>query len=61
MIAIGCDMAGYALKRTVIRYLEEKGIPYMDMGCDGTEAVDYPVYAKKVCRAILNKEADRGS
>ncbi|MBQ6550566.1 MAG: ribose 5-phosphate isomerase B [Lachnospiraceae bacterium] len=60
MIAIGCDTAGYALKRSVIRYLEEKGIPYMDMGCDGTEAVDYPVYAKKVCRAILDGKADKG-
>ena len=60
MLAIGCDQAGYALKGAVIRYLEEHQIPYTDYGCYSAEAVDYPVYAKKVCRAILAGEADRG-
>ena len=60
MLAIGCDQAGYALKGAVIRYLEEHQIPYTDYGCYSPEAVDYPVYAKKVCRAILAGEADRG-
>ena len=60
MLAIGCDQAGYALKGAVIRYLEEHEIAYTDYGCYSADAVDYPVYAKKVCRAILSGEADRG-
>ena len=60
MLAIGCDQAGFLLKTAVIKYLEEHQIPYQDYGCDSTDPVDYPVYAKKVCRAILSGEADRG-
>ena len=33
---------------------------YIDYGCDGLEAVDYPVYAKKVARAIQSGECDKG-
>ena len=32
MIAIGSDHGGYDLKQLVIQYLEEKQIPYQDMG-----------------------------
>ena len=60
MIALGCDHGGYELKQEIIKYLEEKGIPYQDFGCDSTKSVDYPVYARKVGRAIQNGECDKG-
>lgn len=60
MIALGCDHGGYELKQEVIKYLEEKKIPYVDYGCNSTEAVDYPIYAKKVANAIVAKECDKG-
>lgn len=60
MIAIGCDHGGYELKKEVVKYLEVNNIPYKDFGCDSTEAVDYPVYAKKVAYAILDGECDKG-
>lgn len=54
MIAISCDHGGYDLKLEIIQYLNEKKIQYMDLGCDGRAAVDYPVYARKVTDAIKN-------
>lgn len=60
MIALGCDHGGYELKQEIIKYLEEKGLEYKDFGCYSKEAVDYPAYAKVVCRSILDGECDRG-
>lgn len=60
MIAIGCDHGGYELKKEIIQFLEDKGIAYKDYGCDSPESCDYPVYAKIVAKAILEKECDRG-
>lgn len=60
MIALGCDHGGYELKQEIIKYLEDKKIPYKDFGCDSTEAVDYPIYARKVGNAILQGECEKG-
>lgn len=60
MIALGCDHGGYELKQEIIKYLEEKGLEYKDFGCNSTEAVDYPVYAKKVAASIVSGECDKG-
>ncbi len=58
-VALGCDHGGYDLKKEIIGYLRDKGIEYVDYGCDG-EPVDYPIYAKKVAKAILDGECDKG-
>lgn len=60
MIALGCDHGGYELKQEIIKYLEEKGLAYKDFGCDSTKSVDYPIYARKVGRAIQMGECDKG-
>ena len=60
MIALGNDAAGFGLKQEVIRYLEEKKIPYKDYGSYDEEAVDYPVYAKKVAYAVKDGECEKG-
>ena len=60
MIALGCDHGGYELKQEIIKYLEEHHLPYKDFGCDSTEAVDYPVYARKVGKAIQDGACDKG-
>ena len=60
MIGLGCDHGGYELKQEIIKYLEEKGLHYKDFGCDSTKSVDYPIYARKVGRAIQNGECDKG-
>lgn len=60
MIAIGCDHGGYELKERIIRYLEEKNIEYRDMGCNGRESVDYPVYGRAVAKAVADGSCEKG-
>ena len=60
MIAIGSDHGGYELKQNVIRYLEEKGIPYQDFGCNSRDSVDYPIYGKAVAHAVADGVCEKG-
>ena len=60
MIAVACDHGGYALKKEILKHLEGRGLEYKDFGCDSEEAVDYPIYARKVTAAIKSGECDRG-
>jgi ribose 5-phosphate isomerase B len=60
MIAIACDHGGYELKLEIIKYLEQQKLEYQDFGCDSTEAVDYPIYARKVTTAIKSGQCDKG-
>lgn len=60
MLAIGCDHGGYELKGEIQKYLENRGIEYLDFGTFSKEAVDYPIYAKLVCNAILEGTCDKG-
>lgn len=60
MIAIGSDHGGYELKGKIIRYLEEKDIPYQDMGCDSKASVDYPVYGHAVAKAVADGSCEKG-
>lgn len=60
MLAIACDHGGYELKQEILKHLDKRGIDYKDFGCDSTEAVDYPIYARKVTDAITGGECERG-
>ncbi len=60
MIAIGCDHAGLELKNEVIKYFEENGISYQDVGTFTKDSCDYPVYAEKVARAVQAGKAEKG-
>lgn len=60
MIAIGCDHGGYELKQEIMKHLDEQGIDYLDCGTFSQEAVDYPVYGKLVCEAVLDGSCDKG-
>jgi ribose 5-phosphate isomerase B len=59
-IAVGCDHAGFPLKRAILEQLAAAGEQVVDVGTDSTEAVDYPDYALAVGEAILRGEAERG-
>jgi uracil phosphoribosyltransferase len=59
-IAVGSDHAGFALKQEVQRMLEKRGLAFEDVGCDSTESVDYPDFAKAVCEEIQKGKAVRG-
>ena len=59
-IAIGSDHGGYRLKEEVKKYLDEKDIEFVDLGCEGEEAVDYPDIASKVAKEVQSKKCDQG-
>ena len=60
MIVIASDHAGFPLMEAIKAYLDEKGIEYVDYGCNGTESVDYPVYGEQVAEAVATKKAEKG-
>ncbi len=55
-ITIGSDHAGLALKRVFVEALEQKGWEVLDMGPDSEASVDYPDYAAKVCKTVLEQD-----
>lgn len=59
-IALGCDHGGYELKQAIIRYLEEQGISYEDMGCMDKSSCDYPIYAKAAAKAVAEGRCEKG-
>ena len=60
VIAVGCDHGAYKLKSTVKSHLEHHGYSVIDFGTHDSESVDYPIYASKVCEAVLKGDADLG-
>ena len=59
-IAIGSDHGGYRLKEEVKKYLDEKDIEFVDFGCEGEEAIDYPDIASKVAKAVQSGKCEQG-
>jgi RpiB/LacA/LacB family sugar-phosphate isomerase len=59
LIAVACDHAGFPLKDEVIAALEETGCSVLDLGTYNQEPVDYPDYAEKAGKAIINGQAER--
>jgi ribose 5-phosphate isomerase B len=59
-VVIGSDHAGFELKQTLIDCIKNFGHEVLNVGTDGPEPVDYPDFAVKVGRALLDGEADRG-
>jgi ribose 5-phosphate isomerase B len=59
-IAIGNDHVAVAMKRHIVKYLEEQGHEPVNFGTDSTERCDYPVYGKKVADAVASGACERG-
>jgi RpiB/LacA/LacB family sugar-phosphate isomerase len=59
-IAVAADHAGFPLKAEVIEIVVSQGHEALDLGTDSTDPVDYPDYAEKLGRAILEGAAERG-
>jgi len=60
LVVIGSDHAGFDLKRFVIEDLKHQGHHVLDAGTDSHAPVDYPDFAEKVGRAVLQRQAERG-
>ncbi|UCG16132.1 MAG: deoxyribose-phosphate aldolase [Phycisphaerales bacterium] len=59
-IALGADHGGFELKEVIGAHLRERGYSIEDCGTDGTESVDYPVFAHAVARLVSQGKADYG-
>jgi ribose 5-phosphate isomerase B len=59
-VAIAADHAGFPLKEDVVRAVRAAGHEVIDLGTDSTQSVDYPDFAEKLGRAILDGRAERG-
>ena len=52
MIALACDHGGLEIKNAIIESLKSKGVEYIDLGTNTTDSVDYPIYAKALCKEM---------
>lgn len=60
-ILIGSDHAGFELKQVVVELLrQELGCEVTDAGTHSLDRCDFPLYAEKVARGVVAKEADFG-
>lgn len=55
-IVIAADHGGVELKGKVVTVLKQLGHTVDDVGCNGTDSVDYPDYAKKLVERIQGSE-----
>ena len=58
-ILIGNDHAGYSLKLSIIKNLEDK-YDFFDKGSYSDESVDYPDYASIIAKEIQSEKGDLG-
>ena len=60
-ITIGSDHGAVQLKEEVKMVLKEyNDIEVTDVGTFGTESVDYPDVAEKICADVVSGKSDRG-
>jgi len=59
-IAIGCDHGGIDLKNTVVSVLTELGHEVDDQGCNSTDSVDYPNFARSVSSLVKEGKCQFG-
>ena len=52
-VYIASDHAGYPLKQVIVKeFLSKKGINFQDLGTNSEKSVDYPIFAKKLCKKV---------
>ena len=59
-IALGADHAGFHVKETIRKFLEEAGYTVDDLGTWSEESVDYPDYARKVADRVAKGQDQLG-
>jgi len=61
MIVLGSDHAGDELKQHIMKFFDEKGIEYVDLGFkEWKRDDDYPIIAKEVARYVQSGKAQKG-
>ena len=52
-VLIASDHAGYPLKQVIINeFLSRERVNFQDLGTNSEKSVDYPIFAKKLCKKI---------
>ena len=59
-IGITNDHRGVTSKEYLVAYLTQMGYDVVNYGTNTTDAVDFPDYAYKLGKGVLNKEVDLG-
>jgi ribose 5-phosphate isomerase B len=59
-IGFANDHVGTAHKQALAKYLTDKGYACINLGTNGTDSVDYPIYAHRLAELILANKADIG-
>ncbi|HEX6784018.1 MAG TPA: ribose 5-phosphate isomerase B [Sphingomicrobium sp.] len=59
-IALAADHAGYLLKDELAEWLREQGHEITDLGTNGPESVDYPMYGAMLASHVALGKSDRG-
>lgn len=59
-ITVGCDHAGFELKKIVIAHLEACGFEVLDVGTHSTDSCDYPMIAHELCKKIQDGTTELG-
>lgn len=59
-VTLGNDHCGLGVKEHVRHVLDSMGVEVVDVGTYGTEPVDFPDVAQRVCDPIRRGDADRG-
>lgn len=60
-LVIACDHGGYNIKEAIKAALAADGHTVLDLGTDNdTDSVDYPVFAKALCKVITDGKAELG-
>jgi ribose 5-phosphate isomerase B len=60
VIPIGCDHAGFEMKQTIIKHLQDKGFSVNDQGCFSNDSIDYADYAHPVATLVENNTGMKG-
>lgn len=59
-VAVACDHGGFPLKDTILDAVKAAGHEAFDLGAFNAESSDYPDFAEKIGRVILDGQAERG-
>ncbi|ANV97439.1 ribose 5-phosphate isomerase B [Helicobacter enhydrae] len=57
---LATDHAGVRVRDFIVEYFRGKNLDLVDFSPSGSESVDYPDYAKKVCLEVLKTPQSRG-
>jgi RpiB/LacA/LacB family sugar-phosphate isomerase len=60
VLSIGCDHGGLQVKEALKRHLQNTGVSFEDLGTHNAESTDYPDYAQRVAKDVVNGRAELG-